>query len=314
MEQPDVSVVVVTWNARDHIERSLESVRGRDVIVVDNGSTDGSATVAADAGARVLRAPGLNVAELRNRGARLARGGVLAFVDADHEIDRDWIRIAVDTLERADVGATGSLCIAPPDGTWVQRMYDALRGRTDRAGDAEWLGAGNLVVRRAAFDAVGGFDVGLETCEDVELCHRLRGSGLRIIGDGRLRNVHFGDPATLRSLFESELWRGRDNLIVSLRGPLTLRALPSMLVPVIDLLLLLALGVSWLFGLRIGATVSAAALSGLLFLALLRTARMARHLAGWPPVALGQAFAVAFVYDAARALALVAKAGHRRRA
>ena len=49
-----------------------------------------------------------------------------------------------------------------------------------------------------------------------------------------MRNVHFGDPATLWDLFRGELWRGRDNLRISLRGPLTWRGLPSVVIPIVD--------------------------------------------------------------------------------
>jgi hypothetical protein len=46
-------------------------------------------------------------------------------------------------------------------------------------------------------------------------------------------NHHFGDPATLGELFRGELWRGRDNLRVSLRGPVDWRDLPSVIVPLL---------------------------------------------------------------------------------
>ena len=52
--------------------------------------------------------------------------------------------------------------------------------------------------------------------------------------------LHLGAPSKLRRLFLGELWRGRDNLRVTLRGPLTLRALPSVLLPVANLGALLA--------------------------------------------------------------------------
>ena len=61
----------------------------------------------------------------------------------------------------------------------------------------------------------------------------------RSSSDDRLRSVHLGDPRTLRALFFGELWRGRDNLKVSLRGPLSLRGLPSLAHPARRTLLLL---------------------------------------------------------------------------
>ena len=178
------------------------------------------------------------VSELRNRGGAPRHRDVLAFVDADNEIvvrlglcgDRD------SAMPR--VGAVGALCHAPVDGTWVQRAYGYLRGRTEAQHDVAWLGSGNLAVWRQVFDAVGGFDTSLETCEDVDLCHRIRASGLRIVSDARLGSVHHGDPRTLSDLFASERWRGRDNLRVSFRRPVVWASVPSAIVPIVDALML----------------------------------------------------------------------------
>src|SRR5207302_588764 len=66
-------------------------------------------------------------------------------------------------------------------------------------------------------------------------CKRLRAAGYQILSDDRLFSVHLGDPPTLRAVFNGELWRGRSNLAVSLRGPITPRELPSIVVPIVQL-------------------------------------------------------------------------------
>lgn len=99
-------------------------------------------------------------------------------------------------------------------------MYDRLRRHQGGVRDTGWLPSGNLVVRTEVFRQLGGFDTSLETCEDVDLCQRLVAGGGRLMETDRMHSTHFGDPATLRALFFGELWRGRDNLKVSLRGPL----------------------------------------------------------------------------------------------
>ena len=308
-------------NDAQRLRRCLRTIQANtypsrqvEVIVVDNGSHDGSADVAREAGARVVVLPGLPVAELRNRGAGQSTGEILAFVDADHEIVADWIVSAVDTFSRdRRVGAVGAPYEAPSDGTWVQRTYDLLRRRPPGVRDVEWLGSGNLAVRREAFEAIGGFDTRLQTCEDVDLCRRLRAHGSRVIHDSRLRTVHLGDPATLGELFRAELWRGRNNLHASLRGRVSLREMPSIALPVADLCFLLAVVAAAAIPSPAGPAIALAALSGLLAGAGARATRMLLHRQRLTPLRCGQAMAVALTYDVARALAVVSRVGHETR-
>jgi hypothetical protein len=280
---------------------------------VDNGSSDGSSEVARRHGARVLDRPGLRVGACRNAGASAAAGDVLAFIDADNEIGPGWLHACASTFQEKSAGAAGYPYRAPADATWVQRMYDALRAKTDDRRDVEWLGAGNLVVRRTVFEEVGGFDERLEACEDVQLCQSVRQAGYRIVSEPGMDSVHHGDPRTLSDLFFGELWRGRDNLRVSLRGPLVFRAVPSVLLPVAGLacLVLLALGLltlPWL-----GGAPPALGALGIIGIALLKALVIITRGRLTSPRAWAQGFAVAGTYELARALSLVSTASHRTR-
>ena len=321
---PNVSFVIPVKNDARRLRNCLASIRRNqfapaavEIIVADNGSTDATPDVARAAGARVFSWPGLRVSELRNRGAAEARGGILAFVDADHEIASGWMTAAVEALSPDRIGAAGALYTAPNPGTWVQRLYGALRGRTRGSSDVLWLGSGNVAVKRSAFEAVGGFDASLEACEDVDFCQRLRAAGWRIVGDERLESVHLGDPPTLAALFRAERWRGRDNLRVSLRGPLTIGDLPSLMIPIIDLLAALTM----LVAIALWPVVGAPHPDGRSGQpadrrpAFVPAAARIVTRAGRPgPLIVLQAFLVAFTYDIARAAALVTRASHHRRA
>lgn len=317
---PVVSFVIPVRNDARRLARCLATIRanhypqGRiEVVVVDNGSTDESVDVAKHASAKVLVRPGLSVGQLRNLGAAAASGEILAFVDADHEIVPEWVGYAVETLSRSNVGVVGSLCEAPGTGTWVQHTYDLLRRRPAGVREVEWLGSGNLALWRSAFDAAGGFDTRLQTCEDVDLCRRVRLGGVRILQDSRLRNVHLGDPATLQELFRGELWRGRDNLRASLRPPVALRDLPSIVLPIADVSLAAVALVALLTGGKVGLLVAGIAVSLILGAAAARAARMMTQPSQTTALRCGQAFAVALVYDLARALALLRPGRHEAR-
>ena len=322
MTTPTVTFIVPVRNDAARLGVCLKSIMANgaggarvQIIVVDNESTDGSGDVARRAGATVLRSGASSVAELRNRAATQAPGEILAFVDADHEISSAWVTAALASFRVADVAAAGALCLAPIDGTWVQRAYGLLRGIPRGHHDVEWLGSGNLAIRREVFQAVSGFDASLTACEDVDLCNRVRAAGGRIVSNADMRNVHYGDPATLRAVFKGELWRGRDNLRVSFRTRTSWKSLVSAVLPVIDLTLL-AVAVAATVGAPIyGPTSLWIALGAL---ATVVTGAALRPLRTWRregsrirALALLQTWLVACAYDLGRALALVTRAPHR---
>jgi glycosyltransferase involved in cell wall biosynthesis len=308
----DVSFIIPVRNDAVGLARCLHSIRRAcsasisvETIVVDNGSSDGTVAVAQDFGATVVVVPNEPVAALRNQGAATARGALLAFVDADHELDQHWLTAALDALSDPAVSAAGAPYSLPPAPTWVQRTYNGLRDHAAGRRVVNWMGSGNLVVRGDVFRAVGGFDTSLEACEDVDFCRRIRETGGALVSDSRLRSVHHGDPATLSGLFRAELWRGRDNLRVSLRERLTLRSLLSIAVPIFDLALLTVLFIGLVTLQPVIALVA-------FILILMPSAARSVAIRKRGRVSLWQAFAVAVTYDIARAGALVFRVGHRR--
>lgn len=151
-----------------------------EVIVVDDGSRDGTAAVAAAASlpVRVLAGAGEGPAMARNLGAAAARGRVLAFTDADCVPAADWLAAALQVVRGADL-VQGK--VLPPPGVAV--------GPFDRhlAVHAEYglYETANLVVDRALFDRLDGFESilrprdGKELGEDVWLGWRARRAGAR---------------------------------------------------------------------------------------------------------------------------------------
>lgn len=311
---PLLSFVIPVRNDAAGLERCLQSVvaaRGNlpiEVIVGDNGSTDRSAAVARAAGVRLVHVPDATVAAVRNRAAQHARAPLLAFVDADQELGQNWIDGAVSVMNDCDTSAAGAHYHAPPGGPWVQRMYDHLRPRPLRATPTEWLPSGNLVVRRSAFAEVEGFDERLESCEDVDFCWRLRRAGKRLVYAPQLLSVHHGDPRTLRQLFLAELWRGRNNLRVTLRSAPDWSALAGLAYTLAFLVALLGVlaGVLLLPWKGLGVAATAAGL--MLTLIGLRVVRLRVQWSSLPRAAM-----FAAVFDSARALALILSAGHQTR-
>jgi GT2 family glycosyltransferase len=153
-----------------------------DFIVVDDASSDDPAAVATPMGARILRlADNVGPAAARNRGARHARGDILLFVDADVVVAPGALERVVQVLRsRRDVAAVfGSYDADPAADGIVSRYKNLLHHFVHQEGNVEastfWAGCG--AIRRAAFEAVGGFDEKRfrhPSIEDIDLGYRLR--------------------------------------------------------------------------------------------------------------------------------------------
>ncbi len=179
-----VSVVIPAFNAAafigEAIESALTQTRAPDeIIVVDDGSTDGTAGVVASFGARVsyVRQENARQAAARNRGVRRSAGEFLAFLDADDvwrpeklarqfaEINRSTaigaVTCSMQTLTNA--GVLGTTLVAGVRGRCFREI---LLGQVSIGAGSTWL------VRRTVFEAVGGFGEALSPCEDTDFAWR----------------------------------------------------------------------------------------------------------------------------------------------
>ena len=202
-ERPLVSVIVPVYSAEKYLERCLLAVeasryRHYEVIVVNDGSTDASAQVAAELGAVVLQMPSQSgPAAARNRGAQKAQGDILFFVDSDVLIQEDTIeRIVFDFLNEPEIGALfGSYDDTPADEGFCSQYKNLQHHYVHQHGNRDaftfWTGCG--AIRREVFHEAGGFDsekYPVPSIEDIELGQRLRAMGYRILLDKDLQVKH----------------------------------------------------------------------------------------------------------------------------
>ncbi len=189
-----VGVVVPMCNAERTIAATLESISRQshaelDIVVVDDGSTDGSAAIVAaharrDQRVRLLAQSNSGVAAARNAGAAAVQGDLLAFIDADDLWAPTKIEYQLAALDRSSDNTGLVYC-------WFASIDQADRvvsfgPQAQEEGDvmeslfsANWIGNGSsILVRREAFDAAGGYDLtlrarGAEGAEDILLCMRV---------------------------------------------------------------------------------------------------------------------------------------------
>lgn len=214
---PTLSVVIPVHNGGAHLPRCLDAMgvsdlEGREVIVVDDGSTDGSVDAALARGFEVLRLDARRgPAAARNEGARRSRAPIILFIDADVVVHADTLaRVEAFFREHEESAALFGSYDDAPDAPGLVSQYKNLAHhfihQRSRA-DAETFWAGCGAVRREAFDAAGGFDETEYTrpsIEDIELGRRLRRRGFRITLDRALQVKHL-KRWTLASLLRADI-------------------------------------------------------------------------------------------------------------
>ncbi|MGV8941058.1 MAG: glycosyltransferase [Lysobacter sp.] len=181
-----------------------------EIVVVDDASTDRTADIAIEHGARVIAVSHRQIAATRNSGAREARGDFLFFIDADTLIHPAYVRAAMTAM--GDGAAGGGAGVKLLGKTMLhERIGQLLLIHAFR-----WVGVTpgcSLFCTRAAFDAVGGFDETYYAGEDVAMGRALARHGRLVIlnevvmtSARKLRTHTFGDQLRLLVRF---LWRGR---------------------------------------------------------------------------------------------------------
>jgi GT2 family glycosyltransferase len=213
-----ITIVIPCRNSSRTIDACLRSVldaapaNEREVIVVDNGSSDGTVEIIRRYPVRLEQIPAGFVSRSRNVGARLATHPIVAFVDSDCAVGEGWHAAVGRALTDSTVGVVGLRHDAPVNGTWVQRAWTRAHSRAQAAReshDVPYVPAGNMALPAAVFAKANGFDETLETGEDPDLCARVAALGHRVIEARAMRCVHFGEPATLLAVFRRERWHGR---------------------------------------------------------------------------------------------------------
>ena len=188
-EWPRVSVVVCSHDGAATIGDCLRGLQTLaypryEVIVVDDGSSDGTGDIAGAAGARVVRTANRGLASARNRGLEESRGDVVAYLDDDAVPDPHWLTYAVDALLSSAHAAVGGPNLAPPDGVVADAVANAPGGPnhvlvSDTV--AEHIPGCNMVFWRDGLASIGAFDPQfIAAGDDVDVCWRVQARGWTI--------------------------------------------------------------------------------------------------------------------------------------
>ena len=189
-----VSVIIPAYNREHSVQRSVESVlsqtyRPLEVIVVDDGSTDGTAEVLRSFGERisVIRQSNGGPSSARNTGVAHAKGTIIAFLDSDDTWKPNKLERQVRLMEDAGPQVPCCVCNAETIASEGPEVPDSFRiaGVATDLAEGYWLNPADMIatrfllfnqvvaIRREAFEKVGGFKENMRILEDHDLAFRL---------------------------------------------------------------------------------------------------------------------------------------------
>jgi N-acetylglucosaminyl-diphospho-decaprenol L-rhamnosyltransferase len=247
--QPDVTVVVVTWNALPWLAQCLESVQGRDVIVVDHGSTDGTLELVRSQfpEVRVIEQENRGMGGGNNTGMRAAGGRWFFLLNSDAWVEEGALdRLVAFADEHPEAAVVGPRLVNT-DGTlqrsvrgeptlwrlateylFIRKLAPRSRRLNalyaggfdhDEVLDVDWLYGPALLVRREAADAVGLFDEDFFMfSEEVDWMTRFRRAGWKVLFFPGAQVVHVGGASHGGNLYIENL-RGHLRWFEKHRGP-----------------------------------------------------------------------------------------------
>lgn len=217
---PRVSVIIPVRNDPDGVRQALACLarqtlpRDRyEVIVGDDGSDSNLAPPVPETepGVRLTSGPPMTSYAARNRAARLARGDVLAFCDADCLPEPEWLERGLAAFDDADIVA-GEVVFRPPERptVWTLLTIDLFLDQKQNVRLSRGVTA-NLLARRKDFEALRGFDQSLPSGGDYDFVNRMVEKGARLRYEPRAAVGHpTMDQARpfLNKIFRTNYWSG----------------------------------------------------------------------------------------------------------
>jgi len=183
----EISVIIPALNEGKRIEGCLKSLRKQsfkdyEIIVADGKSTDNTVSIAKKYADKVISSKDRGVSEGRNRGEKIAKGKILLFVDADTILSPSMLLTISELITNKNIiGATAQIKPLEKSATidkigfkfynffvklslFIPTMTPQITGIC-------------LCIRKDVFDKIGGFNVNMKTCEDLDLCEKAKKYG-----------------------------------------------------------------------------------------------------------------------------------------
>ncbi|WP_417536861.1 glycosyltransferase [Methylophaga sp.] len=209
---PRVSVIIPAKNEEKYISECISSLKAQlypvneiEIIVVDNNSTDQTASIAEGMGVRVIHTGAERIGKVRNAGVEYSKGDFLFFIDADCVANPSWIARCLDLLsEHNEVGAIGGEALVRDQASKIEKFW--VVGDTAKKTTIKYLNGSSMAFTREVFLKVGGFKEDINAGEDSFFANSIRSMGLKLIHDSSADVIHLGYPRTVIDFFKTQFW------------------------------------------------------------------------------------------------------------
>ena len=226
VEKPPVSIIITTLNNEHTIDECLRSIfelnypKGLlEVIVVDGGSKDSTTKIVEKYPVKLFIYPS-NAPAAYNYALKIAKNDIVAIIDADAKVEKEWLNKLVKHLKNPTIAGAGggietwnrnnllSKCI----GYDIKYRYGRLKSRVNR------LATMNLLLKKKVIEEIGGFNENLPTQYDTDLCNRMAKKGYRLIYEPNAKCYHFNRPIW-KDYLKQQLQYGRNTFKLYVRNP-----------------------------------------------------------------------------------------------
>ncbi|MBU0477486.1 glycosyltransferase [bacterium] len=229
--KPFVSVIIAVYNGEKVIDECIKSLLTQDyprdkyeIIIADNNSNDKTREVIKKYPVKYVMEDTIKgPSAARNTGAKVAGGEIFIFFDSDQIAEKSWLRKILQGWEYEKYGAFSGRNIYVDinkdlisdywSGKCSKKVNRVKKGRLD----SRFFAGGNIGIRKNIFEGLGGFDVGLSTCEDIDFALRMYKKSNVFIKYNDDAVAYHKQRTNIRSLLKREFWFGYGSVILERR-------------------------------------------------------------------------------------------------
>ncbi len=236
---PLVSVIILSYNAREYLRNCLDSVLKTDypfleIIVSDNNSNDRSAQMVMQNFPNVVlleNKTNLGFSRGNNVAAEISKGEIIVLLNQDTYVNKDWIREIVKVAKNPKVGVIGCKVYYPHTNVIQSVGFDVLpsgytfpigatktdNGQFDKISDVDCNAGTALAIKRSALEKIGLLDPIFTYYEDTDLCFRARRADYKIVVAPRAIIYHYGVVSFGKSTLRQSYLAQKSRIIFAVR-------------------------------------------------------------------------------------------------